>query len=209
MRAIPVSQLLDVFDELMGSNAVQVSVINLEWKDFLRSMHGRIPARFADLADRSEAEADTSTALSRVREILEADARTLPPLLKTYLRDHFARAMGAPAARIDTEQSVLSLGLDSLIAVEVRNRINTDLGMNIPLAVFMQSASISALATYMMERMLGSDHGERSKTENVPIAPEVVVDISPRAEHSGFAHTNKLIKEEADAHSSVVAQARH
>ena len=39
------------------------------------------------------------------------------------MKDLLARAMGTSPARIDTQQSLRNLGLDPLIAVEVRNRI--------------------------------------------------------------------------------------
>ena len=135
----------------------------VEWKDLLRLTASRIPARFAGLLGETDGEDGRSKTSSRVREILEADAATLPPLLETYIRDHLARAMGASPARIDVQQSLVSLGLDSLIAVEVRNRINADLGMNVPLAKFMQGASINSLAAYIAERLLQGDRSERAR----------------------------------------------
>ena len=132
----------------------------------------RIPARFADLVGETGAEEGRSTANSGVRDILEADAAALPSLLEAYIRDHLARAMGASPARIDTQQSLFNLGLDSLIAMDVRNRINADLGINVPLAKFMQSASVSALAAYVAERLIESGRGERSRTAADGIAAE-------------------------------------
>ena len=106
-----------------------------------------------------------ATAGSGVHDILEADAAALPSLLEAYVKDLLARAMGTSPARIDTQQSLRNLGLDSLIAVEVRNRINAELGMNVPLAKFMQSdSSISALSSFVAERLLENGHGDRAKT---------------------------------------------
>jgi amino acid adenylation domain-containing protein/thioester reductase-like protein len=163
LRPIPVSDTLDALDELIASNAVQVAVVEVDWKDLLRLTASRTLARFAGLLTETDGEDGRSKTSSRAREILEADEATLPSLLETYIRDHLARAMGAAPARIDVQQSLVSLGLDSLIAVEVRNRINGDLGVNVPLAKFMQGGSISALAAYLAERLLQDDGGERSK----------------------------------------------
>ncbi len=116
-----------------------------------------------------------------MRDILEADAATLPPLLETYIRDHLARAMGASPARIDTQQSLLSLGLDSLMAVEMRNRINDDLGMNVPLAKFMHGASINTLAAYIAERLLQGDRSERAKPQRADAAAGSEIAASSRS----------------------------
>jgi acyl carrier protein len=82
-----------------------------------------------------------------------------------------ARAMGAAPSRIDPQQSLLSLGLDSLIAVEVRNRVNADLGINLPLARFMQGATISTLAAYVAER-LRDGAGPRVSSAEAPARAE-------------------------------------
>ena len=140
---------LDALDELMASEAVQIGVAEVEWKSLLRSMAARTPARYSGLVGDSGGEKVGASTGSGVHDILEADAAALPSLLEAYIRDLLARAMGTSPARIDIQQSLRNLGLDSLIAVEVRNRINIDLGMNVPLAKFMQGdSSISALAAY-------------------------------------------------------------
>jgi acyl transferase domain-containing protein/acyl carrier protein/phospholipid N-methyltransferase len=171
IRVIPVSGMLDALDDLMSSDAVQVGVAQIDWKDVARSMGSRVPARFADLTGGAGAEEGRSTESSYVRAILEADEAALPSLLETYIRDHLARAMGTSPARIDTQRSLLSLGLDSLIAVVVRNRISVDLALNIPLATFMQFASISALAEYMAERLQERDRSKPSETAGSPVSP--------------------------------------
>jgi short-subunit dehydrogenase/acyl carrier protein len=151
--AVPLSESLDTLFELMGSNAVQVAVAQVDWKPLLQMTFSSNPARFSDLAGEAAAREDHANLNSRVRDILESDAAGLSPLLESYIRDHLARAMGASPSRIDVQQSLLSLGLDSLIAVEVRNRVNADLGINLPLAKFMQGATISTLAAYIAERL--------------------------------------------------------
>jgi acyl carrier protein len=104
-----------------------------------------------------DAETAGGTGDARLRHILDADAEGRPALLEGYIRDHLAHAIGASPSRIDPDQSLLSLGLDSLIAVEVRNRINSDFGLNVPLAKIIQSASVRTLAGYLAERLAEQD----------------------------------------------------
>ena len=115
LKAMPLSETLDALDELMSSDAVQVGVAQVEWKGLLRVVGIRaFRHAIAGLVGETGAEEGRSTASSGVRDILEADAAALPSLLEAYIRDHLARAMGTSPARIDTQQSLLSLGLDSL-----------------------------------------------------------------------------------------------
>src|SRR6516165_429243 len=125
----------------MASNAVQVGVVQVDWKDYLRKTISRMPARFVGLIGDSDSETATSATRSTAHDILEADAAVLPLLLETYVRDQLARVMGTSPKQIDMQQPLLNLGLDSLIAVDLRNRLHADLGVNVPLAKLMQSAS--------------------------------------------------------------------
>jgi acyl transferase domain-containing protein/acyl carrier protein len=162
VKAIPVAEMLDRLEELMSGNAVQAGVGRFEWKSYFRSF-SRIPARFADLASDLEAEDDRSMPRSRVSQALAADATARLPLLENYVRDLLARATQIAAAGIDIQQSLLSLGLDSLMGMEVRNRIAADFGVGVPLAKFTQNATIGTLAAHIAEQ-LGNVNGSSPST---------------------------------------------
>ncbi len=206
LKALPLSETLDALDELMSSNSVQVGVAEVEWKTLLRSMGPRIPARYSGLGgDTGDGSSATS---SGVLDILEAQTAELPSLLEAYIRDLLARAMGTSPARIDTQQSLRNLGLDSLIAVEVRNRINTELGMNIPLAKFMQNdSSIVALASHVAERL---SEGNRPDPSRASVGGTIAdTESSPPLNGTDAAdlleRIDELTDEEVERHLSVLA----
>ena len=93
--AIPIADILDVLDELLSSNAVQVGVAQMRWKNYLSSVGTRIPARLAGLGGENAAGESHSTESPGVHDILKADTITRPALLVTYIRDILARTIGA------------------------------------------------------------------------------------------------------------------
>jgi acyl transferase domain-containing protein/NADPH:quinone reductase-like Zn-dependent oxidoreductase/short-subunit dehydrogenase/acyl carrier protein len=208
LKALPLSETLDALDALMSGDAVQVGVAEVEWKSLLRSMGSRTSARYSGLVGDTGAEKGGTTAGSGVHDILEADEAALPALLESYIRDLLARAMGTSPARIDSQQSLRNLGLDSLIAVEVRNRINTELGMNIPLAKFMQSeSSIGALVSYAAERLVDEERSVPSRTSGNGMA--AAAQPSPPLSGADAAdlleRIDELTDEEVDRHLSLLA----
>jgi NADPH:quinone reductase-like Zn-dependent oxidoreductase len=202
---MPLSETLDALDELMSSNAVQVTVAQLEWKYISRVLGSPVPARFADLAGGTGNEESRTTA-SYLRAILEAEAADLPALLETYIREHLARAIGTSPARIDSQQSLRSLGLDSLIALEVRNRINADLGISVPLPRLMQSESISILAGYVTERLLESARGETSGSpaDEAPVSDNAEIPLSAVDAANLLERIDDLTDEEIERHLTVL-----
>jgi surfactin synthase thioesterase subunit/acyl carrier protein len=80
---------------------------------------------------------DSEALLPSADRILATTAGEREPLLESGLRELFARVLGFPAAKIDPQQPLYSLGLDSLMAVELRNRIEANLGVVVPLEDFL------------------------------------------------------------------------
>ena len=207
LKALRLSETLDSLDELLANDAVQVVIADVDWKVYGRVSHLRIPARVADLVGDTGAKEGAAPAGARVRDILEADATTLPSLLEAYIRDHLARAMGASPARIDIQQSLLSLGLDSLMAVEMRNRITEDLGVNVPLEKFMHGASINTVASYISERLLEGGRGARTGSADIPTLPEAGSDSPLSREDAAdlLERIDELTDAEVDQHLNVLA----
>src|SRR5262249_27957686 len=143
----------------------------------LPSMGSRIPARYSDLVGDTRVEEGRSSASSGVRDILEAEDAALPSVLEGYIRDVVARATRTSPGRIDSQQSLVNLGLDSLMATEMRNRIHADLGVNVALAKLMDSASLSAFVAFVAEQLIEKRGSERPKSalgENAGAARAVV-----------------------------------
>jgi len=205
-KTMPLSEALDALDEIISSDAVQVALAVFDWKQFIRTTGARIPGRLADLVGEIGSDERSSTADRRVRDILEAEEAARSPLLETYLRDGLARAIQASPAQIDTAQPLFNLGLDSLIAVELRNRINADLGVNVPMAKFKQGASIRTLTAYLAEQLRGGESGKRSADggNEISAAPE---DIPLSGEHAAelLERIEEMSDEEVDRRLSVLA----
>ena len=64
------------------------------------------------------------------------------------------RVMGFSAASVDLARPLNRLGLDSLMAVELRNRIERDLAVTVSIPKLLQGLSASQLATQLDERLV-------------------------------------------------------
>jgi acyl transferase domain-containing protein/surfactin synthase thioesterase subunit/acyl carrier protein len=76
---------------------------------------------------------EISWGLSR-QELLDAEPGDRPPLISAFYRDLLAKVMGISAAQIETP--LLSLGLDSIMGVELYRHMESTLGVAIPLEEF-------------------------------------------------------------------------
>jgi acyl carrier protein len=83
-------------------------------------------------------------------------------LVRRFVKAQVARAMGQPAETIDASASLARLGLDSLAAVELRDRVEIALGVALPKTIDAQSPTVTALAeallaSWLRARVAGSE----------------------------------------------------
>ncbi len=124
----------------------QVGVLAGNWP-VLRQTHAllsasRLSAALVDDTVRSLALAHAaSTRLS----LTEASQEQRPVLIESYLSQAIARIFGLATARLDVRLSLYDLGLDSLTAVEIKNRVETELLVVLPLDKLLQGPSVHQL----------------------------------------------------------------
>src|SRR5262249_7572887 len=103
-------------------------------------------------------------------------------LLDAWLRDRIARALGTEPVRLDADKSLLNLGLDSLMAVELRNWVEGELHLNLAIAEVLRSRSLSHLADLLLAQLepgaSGNGQARAAQREPGPPAPAApVIDV--------------------------------
>ncbi|HLF24977.1 MAG TPA: amino acid adenylation domain-containing protein [Anaerolineae bacterium] len=88
--------------------------------------------------------------------------------LEIYLQAEIARVLKVAPAGIDPQRPLTSLGLDSLMAVELQHRLESGLGISAPMASFLEGLSIAQLATEALDQLVVSEQGHRAASIAAP-----------------------------------------
>ncbi|MCW5312701.1 AMP-binding protein [Nostoc sp. KVJ3] len=116
--------------------------------NFLANKLEVISQSILDSADDLENE----TNLSREAIMATApDARL--PLLISYLQKQIAQILKVAVSQVKPEQSLNTLGLDSLIVFDLKNRIQVDFGVTISIEDFFQDVSVLLLAMQILPQL--------------------------------------------------------
>ncbi|MBH8567022.1 acyltransferase domain-containing protein [Nostoc sp. CENA67] len=70
--------------------------------------------------------------------------------LRSYLLAEIAKTLQIPVAKLDIQQSLSSLGMDSLMCLELKDRIQAELEIEIPITNFFAAPSIDLLITQLL-----------------------------------------------------------
>jgi phthiocerol/phenolphthiocerol synthesis type-I polyketide synthase D len=115
---------------------------------------------FAALAEELDLDSDDDdwAGPEALRELDPAEAGRL---VCARLGGRILAVMGYPKhSTIDTDKPLIELGMDSLMAVRIRNTVRGDFGVEPPVALLLQGASLSDLTADLM-RQLGIDGQEK------------------------------------------------
>ncbi len=91
--------------------------------------------------------------------------------LESYLQQQVARVMKLSLKQVNPRQPLASLGVDSLIAIELQHTIETDLGVVLPMAYFLGNASIEQLVIKIIAQLESNSVNELSSLNAVTEYP--------------------------------------
>lgn len=74
-------------------------------------------------------------------------------LVKEYLCKEISERLGLPASALTPDQTFSTIGLDSLMALEVKSRIETDLGVSVSPVQFIQNPTVDLIAGAVLARL--------------------------------------------------------
>ncbi|HLV34405.1 MAG TPA: SDR family NAD(P)-dependent oxidoreductase, partial [Spirillospora sp.] len=96
-------------------------------------------------------------------------------LLETHVQEHVGYVLGMAAARVDVQKPLRNMGLDSLMTLELRNRLEHSLHLKLPATLAFNYPTVAALAHYLLER-LDAERPEERAVETAEIASEPSTD---------------------------------
>jgi len=87
---------------------------------------------------------------------------SLPPLesqvfLESHLQALIAQILNLASSQINTREHIINFGLDSLKVFELKNRLETELKISVPITDFFEDLTIQGLATKILAQLLTTD----------------------------------------------------
>jgi NAD(P)-dependent dehydrogenase (short-subunit alcohol dehydrogenase family)/acyl carrier protein len=157
IQRITPRQVLDALELLIPQPVARVGVLKLDWQ-LLREFYSQITALpllkylVAETHDTIETTTNVGTDAA-LPQLLAADQAERLGLVVTYLSEQVAGVLRVPVAKLDIEQPLTALGLDSLMAIELKNRIERELKVRIPIVTFLQGPGIVQFAGQVLEQL--------------------------------------------------------
>jgi short-subunit dehydrogenase/acyl carrier protein len=148
MTTISTSQGLAALGDLLATGAVQAAVMPVDWAALARAYATFARDRFLAslVGEGGTTEVGRSASAGALAALRAAPSAGRGDLLAAYLRAEAARTLGMASDDLDLASPLSSLGFDSLMAVQLKNQIEADLGVVVPMIRFLDGPSVNQLA---------------------------------------------------------------
>lgn len=142
----------------------------------------------------------TQSVVSKLMDVLQrTPAGNKRSVLETGLRALIADALGLPSkgAGLSRRKRLFDAGLDSLGAVNLKNRIAADLGSDLHSTLIFDYPTLEALEDYLFGHLFGGEEGTEVKittNQSEPNGRRKTRDLTDELIHSG---ADSILKDEA------------
>jgi acyl transferase domain-containing protein/NADPH:quinone reductase-like Zn-dependent oxidoreductase/thioesterase domain-containing protein/SAM-dependent methyltransferase/acyl carrier protein/NADP-dependent 3-hydroxy acid dehydrogenase YdfG len=157
------AEAIDTLEQTLASRPVHVGVVRADLHRWVpRAALGKPAERWRSIADghgRGAPAHDTGLQ-DALRHASPEERETL---VRGHVLEQVARVLGAAPSSVGTDRPLDELGLDSLMAIELKNHLESNLGLTLPMGELMRVPSVETLAQAVL-RVLAVDakRGDRA-----------------------------------------------
>ncbi len=185
VQAIPAAQCLQALSCLLAGSATQVAVLHIDWARWRPEAH---PPMLAELraASGDKAKGRAPGPGSGLYDALQGAApEERQGMLESYLCELVAGKLGLAPSALDIQAPLNSLGVDSLITLELRMQVERDLGVVVPVTQLLEGPSVATIAGWLRDHLPEVAAGtSATQPDGAPSQATVPEEKAPQ-EHDG------------------------
>ena len=146
------SEGLELFGRLTRDRgAAHVGVMPMEWSSWFEANPSAAEASLTSPWNNQEAQAKADANAGLLDEFLALPEDDRLPHLEAFVCQLLSKVLGLSASGIDVTQPIHRMGLDSLMAVELRNRFEREVGLTLSIPKLLQGRTVRQLAQQIAE----------------------------------------------------------
>jgi acyl carrier protein len=170
LQRMPSDQALATLGALLGTAVAQIAVAAVQWEQLkpvyearrVRPLlaHMAVPAPLLEKLD-TPTTVEEPELLRRVRGLTGDERRTV---ITDFVRTIVARSLGiGQAHQIDDRQGLFEMGLDSLMSVELKNRLERSVGQSLPATLTFNYPSVADLSSFFADELLSEQAAQQAE----------------------------------------------
>lgn len=144
-----------IFDRLLGSGLHQIIVSQIDWLRFLEVFQMAGASSRFELIPVPEKSRMEEKKMSRelMKRLALADPDSQYNLVLSYLKKTIGSVLKINYSDVNIYQSLIPMGMDSFMAMEIKNKIEEGLGIEVEPVMFLQDLTVDQLARELVSKL--------------------------------------------------------
>jgi len=183
---LPPEKGLEILEQLIGQDIARIGVFRVDWFEFLKQFsNDRLPLfleAFSQSYKASDKQPEQQSEFLKQLESLPVKSRR--EFLEKHIRSRIAKVLGLTSSEdVEPRQSLFEIGMDSLMAVELKNALETELGRSLRSTLVFDYPTVESLSDYLTGSVLSADESATSvKEDTKDIQSEILSEIEQLSE---------------------------
>src|SRR5579871_5917660 len=152
IRAMPSEIAIASLERLMQGHAPQAAVVDVDWNRFFEAdpaaAQSAFFSRLAPLKNRTHRTQSDPTLIARLTALPKRERKAE---LRAFLTNLIGSTLKLDAAAIPTARGLFDLGLDSILALELKGRLENSIGKSLRATFFFTHPTIDSVVDYLIE----------------------------------------------------------
>lgn len=178
---------LELLGELISRNVAEITVAKVDWKSWLATAQSGKSPRFSAVHSETEQQSSPQDRESPLIDALRsAPLKKRREIMEGQLLLQVAGILGMGKSRLPgARQGFTDLGMDSMLSVELRNRLQKSYRCTLPATLLFLYPTVEKLAEYFLAEVL-ADRFPQTDEDRAPEAtpPDAAVSSAPPEEKS-------------------------
>jgi acyl transferase domain-containing protein/acyl carrier protein len=191
-----------ILDRLINQRLPNVIAISADWAQARRAgIGGQVPPMFSELGT-AEASSEAVDSESSVLEFLSAcPAADRLELVASHVQQVAAAVFEIAATDIGLDDGLDDIGMDSLMAMDFRLRVNAIFAIDLPLLELLRGVSVNSLAERILADLHLTDAGPPAVAEEAPAADDDVDRLIAQLSEAELREMLAELESQGEAHS--------
>ncbi len=164
-RPLSVAEALGTLDDLLAGGEPVVSVMDLDWGAVKRDLPIMATRAFDDVLRAVDDTAEPSVGHDLCERLAGMTAHEALPVVRSAIAELAAVILRLPVDRLDTSRSLMELGMDSLMGLELSMAVERALGIGLPDFSLGERTSVDTLAAKIADRLAGAIEPETAEAK--------------------------------------------
>jgi len=170
VRTLKPEVAIKALSQIIGSGYEVVAVADIEWELFRASYEARGKRPFLEEITQGERSDKNEEKTSSFAEQLRASsAGERKRLLQRFVQSEVSLVLGLGDRLAAPEQGFFEMGMDSLLSLEFKSRLETTLAVRLPATLIFDNPTIESLTQFLASEISGQSSDDQVEHARTPV----------------------------------------